>query len=96
MLLVNAFAMAVEQGFNSNLILIGNSDKCSVIECKIADHSLAQCIELCDCCTGLEIQDTIAQCQVLILSSFAGSLPVIIIKTMACAHPILSTNQWHS
>ena len=57
MLFVDAFAMVVEQGFNSNLILMGNSDKHPVIECKIVDHSPAQRIELCDCCTGLEIQD---------------------------------------
>lgn len=90
-LLVDAFAKAVDAGFQGDLILIGDGEMRSIIEQSVAAHHLQDRVFLRGWCTGDEIRQIIKSCRALVLPSFAEGLPVVIMETMASMRPVLTT-----
>ncbi|MCR9258150.1 MAG: glycosyltransferase family 4 protein [Pseudomonadaceae bacterium] len=91
-LLVDAFAEAVNKGHRGNLYLIGDGEMRPVIENRIKELELAQRIFLTGWCSGEEIRTRLLSSRALVLASFAEGLPVVIMESMALMRPVISTS----
>lgn len=91
LLLIDAVAAAVEQGFQDQVILVGDGEMRSVIEARIATHGLADKVRVTGWCTGADVRKLLLSAKALVLPSFAEGLPVVIMESMALQRPVLST-----
>lgn len=90
-LLIDAYADAVEQGFNEPLTIIGDGPFRSLIELRIAARGLGDRVQLLGWSGANTIRHQLLASKCLVVSSFAEGLPVVIMEAMALKRPVIAT-----
>lgn len=91
LLLIDAFADAVEAGLRGRLVLVGDGELRPAIESKARARGISDRVVLAGWCSGAEVREHLLRARALVLPSFAEGLPVVIMESMALRRPVLST-----
>ncbi len=92
LLLVDAVARLVEEGFDVRLVLAGDGELRSQLEQRIALHDLQQRVTITGWIDGARVRELLREARALVLPSFAEGLPVVIMEALAMQRPVISTN----
>lgn len=91
LLLVEAFADAVDQGADAELVLAGDGDMRGEIERLISDRGIGERVRITGWISGDQVRQEILRSRALVLPSFAEGLPMVIMEAFALGRPVLST-----
>lgn len=91
LLLVEAFADAIDQGVDANLVLAGDGDMRGEIERLIFERGLQDRVRITGWISGEQVRKEILASRALVLPSFAEGLPMVIMEAYALGRPVLST-----
>lgn len=90
-LLPAALALAVEQGADVRLTLVGDGALRPQIESAIAATGMGRRIKLAGWLDDRGVREALASADALVLPSFAEGLPVVAMEAMAAGRPVIST-----
>lgn len=90
-LLVDAVAELVKEGFAGRLVLAGDGELRPTLEERIAHHGLADHVEITGWVDEERVRALLRDCRCLVLPSFAEGLPVVLMEALAMARPVVST-----
>ena len=90
-LLIDAYADAVAEGFDEPLTIIGDGPFRSLIEERIQARGVESRVQLCGWCDADTIRHHLITAKCLVVASFAEGLPVVIMEAMALKRPVIST-----
>lgn len=90
-LLIEAVSKLVAQGYQFELILVGDGELRQPIEEAIERWNLQDTVKITGWATQTQVTKYILQSQVMVLSSFAEGLPVVIMESLALGRPVIST-----
>jgi colanic acid/amylovoran biosynthesis glycosyltransferase len=90
-LLVQAFADALEAGVDAELVLAGDGELRGKIEEVIAERGIGDRVRITGWISGQQVRDEISKSRALVLPSFAEGLPMVIMEAFALERPVLST-----
>ena len=90
--LIEALARAVEGGFDGRLVLVGDGPLRAEIEHRARDLGLAERVHITGWADSTEVRRRLLEARVLVLSSFAEGLPVVIMEAMALTRPTVCTS----
>ncbi len=90
-LLVEAFADAVDQGLDAQLVLAGDGDMREKIEALARDRGIADRLRITGWITGEQVREEILASRAMVLPSFAEGLPMVIMEAFALRRPVLTT-----
>ena len=90
-ILLEAALLLAAQGVDFKLILAGDGPLRSQIEAQIAQHNLADKVQLTGWLSGKQVRDEIRAARALVLPSLAEGLPTVIMEAMALRRPVIST-----
>jgi colanic acid/amylovoran biosynthesis glycosyltransferase len=91
LLLVDAFADAIEQGVDATLVLAGDGDMRPQIEDLARRRGIEDRLRITGWISGESVRTEIATSRALVLPSFAEGLPMVIMEAFALGRPVLST-----
>lgn len=91
LMLVEAFADAIDEGVDAELVLAGDGDMRGPIETMIAQRGLADRVRITGWISGEQVRREILSARALALPSFAEGLPMVIMEAFALGRPVLST-----
>jgi glycosyltransferase involved in cell wall biosynthesis len=91
LVLIEAFADAVSRGFSGRLMLVGDGPLRSQIEARIRELGLSERVHITGWADSSLVQRSLLDARILVLSSFAEGLPVVIMEAMALQRPTLCT-----
>lgn len=91
LLLLEAFADAVEQGTDAELVLVGDGELRPQLEARIAERGLGTRVRITGWLDGEHVQRELLAARALVLPSFAEGLPTVIMEAFALGRPVLST-----
>ncbi len=91
LLLLDAFARALEQGARGRLVLVGDGEMRGAVEERIAALGLEDRVEITGWCGEEEVRRRLQEARALVLASFAEGLPVVIMEALALGRPALVT-----
>ncbi|MEM6992401.1 MAG: glycosyltransferase family 4 protein [Myxococcota bacterium] len=91
LLLVEAFAMAIEAGVDANLVLCGDGEMREEIEALIRSRNIEDRVRITGWISGEEVRREIIAARCLALPSFAEGLPMVIMEAFALKRPVLTT-----
>jgi colanic acid/amylovoran biosynthesis glycosyltransferase len=91
LLLIEAFADALDQGLEASLVLVGDGELRPEIEALIAQRGVAHKVRITGWCDGPQVRQELLASRALVLPSFAEGLPVVIMEAFALGRPVLST-----
>lgn len=91
LLLIEAIAQLVKEGFACELNLVGDGDLRPNIEAAIANWGLEERVRILGWATSEQVREQILQSQLMVLPSFAEGLPVVLMEALACERPVVST-----
>jgi colanic acid/amylovoran biosynthesis glycosyltransferase len=91
LLLVDAFADAIEQGVDATLVLAGDGDMRPQIEELARRRGVEGRLRITGWISGESVRTEIAGSRALVLPSFAEGLPMVIMEAFALGRPVLST-----
>ncbi|MCZ6837402.1 MAG: glycosyltransferase [Planctomycetota bacterium] len=91
MLLVEAMQGLRDDGFNCELVLVGDGELRAQVEQAIEDHAMGDSISITGWATGQEVRAQIEASRILILPSLVEGLPVVIMEAFARGRPVIST-----
>jgi glycosyltransferase involved in cell wall biosynthesis len=91
LVLLQAAAMLRDSGVRFTLLLVGDGSLRGVLEAKIDELRLADCVRVAGWMTQKEVQEQIRLSRATVLPSFAEGLPVAIMESMALRRPVIST-----
>jgi colanic acid/amylovoran biosynthesis glycosyltransferase len=91
LLLIEAFADALDQGLEASLVLVGDGELRPEIEAIIAQRGIAPHVRITGWCDGPQVRRELLASRTLVLPSFAEGLPVVIMEAFALGRPVLST-----
>lgn len=91
LLLVEAFADAVANGTDAELVLAGDGDMRPQIEQLITRRGLEDRVRITGWISGEEVRRELIRSRALVLPSFAEGLPMVIMEAFALGRPVLST-----
>lgn len=89
--LVDAMAELVKEGFAGRLVLAGDGELRGAIERRIAEHGLGHRVEITGWVDEARVRALLARCRCVVLPSFAEGLPVVLMEALASARPVIST-----
>jgi colanic acid/amylovoran biosynthesis glycosyltransferase len=90
-LLVQAFADALEAGVDAELVLAGDGELRGKIEEVIAERGIGDRVRITGWISGQQVRDEISKSRALVLPSFAEGLPMVIMEAFALGRPVLTT-----
>jgi glycosyltransferase involved in cell wall biosynthesis len=90
-LLVEAFADAVEAGVEARLVLCGDGELRGEIEAAAARRGVADRVHITGWISGEQVRRELLASRALVLPSFAEGLPMVIMEAFALGRPVLST-----
>lgn len=91
LLLVEAAARLVQEGFALELVLAGDGEMRPEVEARVSALGLSGYVRLTGWLTGDQVRSELVAARALVLPSFAEGLPVVIMESMAVARPVIST-----
>lgn len=91
LLLVEAFADAIDRGADAELVLCGDGEMRSEIERIAAERGLGSRLRITGWISGEQVRKEILAGRVLALPSFAEGLPMVIMEAFALGRPVLTT-----
>lgn len=91
LLLLEAFADAIEQGTDAELVLVGDGELRPQLEARIAERGLGARVRITGWLDGENVQRELLAARALVLPSFAEGLPTVIMEAFALGRPVLST-----
>jgi len=91
LLLVNAFADAVERGMDAKLVLVGDGELRPELEALILRRGMLAHVRIKGWLAGPEVRRELLASRALVLPSFAEGLPMVIMEAFALGRPVLST-----
>lgn len=90
-LLVQAFADAIDAGVDAELVLAGDGELRGKIEAVIAERGIEDRVRITGWISGKEVREEISRSRALVLPSFAEGLPMVIMEAFALERPVLTT-----
>jgi glycosyltransferase involved in cell wall biosynthesis len=90
-LLVEAFADAIDAGADAQLVLCGDGELRGEIEAIAARRGVADRVRITGWISGEQVRREILASRALVLPSFAEGLPMVIMEAFALGRPVLST-----
>ncbi|MCX4247708.1 glycosyltransferase family 4 protein [Paraliomyxa miuraensis] len=90
-LLVEAFADAVDQGLDATLVLAGDGDMRPQIEAIARERGIEGRLRITGWITGEQVREEILASRAMVLPSFAEGLPMVIMEAFALRRPVLTT-----
>lgn len=90
-LLVEAFADAIDRGADAELVLAGDGDMRGEIERIAAERGLGNRLRITGWISGEQVRQEILGGRALVLPSFAEGLPMVIMEAFALGRPVLTT-----
>ncbi len=91
LLLVEAFADAIDQGADAELVLAGDGEMRAEIERIAAARGLGSRLRITGWISGEQVRKEILASRALALPSFAEGLPMVIMEAFALGRPVLTT-----
>jgi len=91
LLLVEAFADAIDRGADAELVLCGDGEMRSEIERIAAERGLGDRLRITGWISGEQVRKEILAGRALALPSFAEGLPMVIMEAFALGRPVLTT-----
>jgi colanic acid/amylovoran biosynthesis glycosyltransferase len=91
LLLVEAFADAVDQGLDATLVLAGDGDLRGKIEAVAQERGIVDRLRITGWISGEQVRDEILASRAMVLPSFAEGLPMVIMEAFALRRPVLTT-----
>lgn len=91
LMLVEAFADAIDEGVEAELVLAGDGDMRGPIEALIAHRGISDRVRITGWISGAQVRREILSARALALPSFAEGLPMVIMEAFALGRPVLST-----
>lgn len=91
LLLVDAFADAIEEGVDATLVLAGDGDLRPQIEALAERRGIVDRLRITGWISGDRVRKEIIASRALVLPSFAEGLPMVIMEAFALGRPVLST-----
>ena len=92
LVLLDALAEAVAGGFSGRLVLVGDGPLRGEIERRIGELDLASRVHITGWADASVVRQSLIDARVLVLSSFAEGLPVVIMEAMALQRPTVCTS----
>lgn len=86
-----ALALLRSEFPQAKVILIGDGEERASLEATIADHAVADMIELRGWQPNFEVRKALVESRALLLPSFAEGLPVVIMESFALGRPVIAT-----
>jgi glycosyltransferase involved in cell wall biosynthesis len=90
-LLVEAFADAIDRGIDAELVLAGDGELRSEIERIAAERELGSRLRITGWVSGEQVRHEILASRAMVLPSFAEGLPMVIMEAFALGRPVLTT-----
>ncbi|MEM9454190.1 MAG: glycosyltransferase family 4 protein [Myxococcota bacterium] len=90
-LLVEAFADAVKEGLDANLVLAGDGDMRPQIEQLARERGIEDRLRITGWISGEQVREEILASRAMVLPSFAEGLPMVIMEAFALQRPVLTT-----
>lgn len=91
LLLVEAFALAIEDGVDANLVLCGDGEMRGEIESLIKRYNIEDRVRITGWISGEQVREELLASRCLALPSFAEGLPMVIMEAFALQRPVLTT-----
>jgi colanic acid/amylovoran biosynthesis glycosyltransferase len=91
LLLVEAFADAIERGVDARLVLVGDGELRAALEALIARRGVADRVRITGWMSGADVRQELLAGRALVLPSFAEGLPMVIMEAFALGRPVLSS-----
>jgi len=91
MLLVEAAAQLVTQGYDFQLVLAGDGPMRPLIEAAIAEHGLTDQVRITGWLSNDSVRTEMAAARLVVLPSFAEGLPVVLMEALALGRPVVTT-----
>jgi colanic acid/amylovoran biosynthesis glycosyltransferase len=91
MVLLDAFAMAVQRGVDAKLVLAGDGELRPQIEARIDALGLRERVEITGWIAEAEVRRRLLQARALVMASFNEGLPMVIMEAMAMGRPAIAT-----
>lgn len=91
LLLVEAFADAIDAGVDAELVLAGDGDFREEIEAYARRRGIADRLRITGWISGAQVRKEILESRALVLPSFAEGLPMVIMEAFALTRPVLTT-----
>ncbi|MBX7079987.1 MAG: glycosyltransferase family 4 protein [Nannocystaceae bacterium] len=91
LLLVEAFADAIDRGLDATLVLAGDGEMRAEIERIAAARGLGERLRITGWISGEQVRREILAARALVLPSFAEGLPMVIMEAFALGRPVLTT-----
>jgi len=91
LVLLEAAAQLKKEGLRFRLILVGDGPLRPLVERRIRELNLSEEMRLSGWVSGKEVRETILASRVLLLSSFAEGLPVVLMEAFALGRPVVAT-----
>jgi colanic acid/amylovoran biosynthesis glycosyltransferase len=90
-LLVEAFADAIDRGVDAQLVLAGDGEMRGEIERVAAARKLGDRLRITGWISGAQVREEILAARAMVLPSFAEGLPMVIMEAFALGRPVLTT-----
>ena len=89
--LVEAAGRLKQEGYDFELVLVGDGDMRSEVESLIGQYGLAQHVKITGWADGQKVKEMLLKSRAMVLPSFAEGLPVVIMEAMAMGRPVVTT-----
>jgi glycosyltransferase involved in cell wall biosynthesis len=90
-LLVQAFADAIDRGVDAVLVLAGDGEMREEIERVAAERRLGDRLRITGWISGAQVRKELTDARAMVLPSFAEGLPMVIMEAFAVGRPVLTT-----
>jgi colanic acid/amylovoran biosynthesis glycosyltransferase len=91
LLLVEAFADAVQQGVDAELVLVGDGELRTEIEAVVQRRGVGDRVRITGWQSGADVRRELLAGRALVLPSYAEGLPMVIMEAFALGRPVLSS-----
>jgi colanic acid/amylovoran biosynthesis glycosyltransferase len=91
LLLVEAFADAIERGVDAQLVLVGDGELRPQLQALIARRGIGERVRITGWMSGADVRQELLAGRALVLPSFAEGLPMVIMEAFALGRPVLSS-----
>jgi glycosyltransferase involved in cell wall biosynthesis len=88
--LVEAFALAVSQGVDANLTIVGGGPEEARVRTAVAAHGLEGRVELRGALPEAAVLEAMTRADVFVLSSLMEGLPVVLMEAIALGLPVIA------
>lgn len=90
-LLVQAFADAIDAGVDAELVLAGDGEMREQVESVVRERGIGDRVRITGWISGAQVREEISKARALVLPSFAEGLPMVIMEAFALERPVLTT-----